>query len=252
MHGILAMAAAHDRYMGIQPTRCRLIREIYHTSQCAVLFNKWLSQPIEEEQKDAIWATGVTLAILAFSSINVSSFEQAWPLKPSDSSDLQWVRLKTSDKALWQLSNPMRPNSVFRVVSDTFAFNQRLPTRGIAGVSTKLAKLCGLDESSTTKNNTYFGFVHALSRLLEVPNGEAPLGQIFMVVGVISSELRACLEEKDPVALLLLYLWYTKARDSRWWIDHRARYEIPALHAYLQRNHGDNSIIQALLVEESR
>ena len=238
MHGILAVAAVHDRYLRVQPPRHRS-REVYHSSQCTVLFSKWLSQPIEEKHKDAIWATAVTFTILAFSSINVSSFEQAWPLKPSNSSDLQWLRLKASDKTLWHLANPMRPSSVFRVVSDTFShIHPRLPTIGIDGVSVELAKLCGLDESSTPENNPYFGFAHALSRLLVVPNGEASFGKTFMVVSVIPRVLRACLEEKDPVALMLLYLWYTKARESRWWIELRARYELPAIRTYLQRTTG--------------
>ena len=248
MHGILAMAAAHDRYLGIEPTRCRFVREIYHSSQCIVLFKEWLSQPIEEKYKDAIWATGVTLAILAFSSIQVSSFEQAWPLKPSDSSDLQWVRLKASDKELWRLANPMRPSSVFRTASEVFSHNQALPRRGIHGLSVKLAELCGVDESSTLENSPYFGFVHALSRLLDVPNGEASDSQILMVLGIISTTFSACLEEKDPVALLLLYLWYTRACQSRWWVDHRARHELPAIRTYLQRYHRNNGIIQALLI----
>ena len=206
---------------------------------------------IEEENKDAMWATGVLLAVLAFSSITVSSFEDAWPLKPVDSSDLQWLRLKTSDKVLWTLANPMRPDSVFRVMSDIFSHNEKLPARGSDGVSVDLAKLCGLGDSSTAENNTYFGFVHALSRLLEIPNGHASLGRIFMVVAFISKALRVCLEEKDPVALLLLYLWYTRARRSRCWIDHRARYELPAIRAYLQRYHADKRCIQAILLMES-
>lgn len=253
MHGILAMAAVHDRSLGIEPTRRRSIREAYHSSHCAILFSKWLSQPIEEKDKDAIWATAVTLFILTFSSINISLFEQAWPLKRSDSSDLQWLRLKASDKVLWHLANPMRPSSVFHEVPDLYApTSEGLPTRGIDGVSVELARLCGLDESSTPENSPYFEFVHALSRLLEVPIGGASLGEITMVVSIIPSELRACLEDKDPVALLLLYLWYTRARESRWWIDLRARYEIPAICTYLQRHHRDSSAIQTLLLAESR
>jgi len=251
MHGILAMAAVHDRYLAVQSTRHRSMREVYHSSRCVILFSKWLSQPIEEEDKDAIWATAVTLAILTFSCIDVSSFEQAWPLKRPDPSDLQWLRLKASDKAIWQLANPMRPSSVFRKVPDTFSqIPEKLPIGGIDGVSVELAKLCGLDGSSTPENNTYFGFVHSLSRLLEVPKGEASLGKTFMVVSVISDELRACLEEKDPVALFLLYLWYSRALEIRWWIDIRARYELPAIRKYLQLHHKDIGIIQALLLEE--
>lgn len=52
---------------------------------------------------------------------------------------------------------------------------------------------------------------------------------------------------KNPVALLLLYLWYTRASESRWWIRIRAEYELPAIRTYLERYHGDNSVIQALL-----
>jgi hypothetical protein len=250
MHGILAMALVHGRYLGVQPTCRRSIREVYHSSQCAVLFRKWLSQPIEEKHKDAIWATAVILANLAFSSIDVSSSEEAWPLKPPDSSDLQWLRLKASDKPLWRLANPMRPLSVFRDISETFIHTQRLPTRGADGVSVGLAKLCGLDGSSTSKNNPYFGFVHALSRLLEGSSGEASLGQIFMVISVMPNIFLVCLEQKDPVALFLLYLWYKMARGCRWWIDLRARYELPAIRTYLQRHHGDISSIQALLHNE--
>ncbi|KAI9748556.1 MAG: hypothetical protein M4579_007192 [Chaenotheca gracillima] len=247
------MAAVHDRYLGYQPTSRRPMREVYHSSQCAVLFSKWLSQPIGEEDKDAIWATAVTLANLTFSSINVSSFAQAWPLKPSDSSDLQWLRLKANDKALWHLADPTRPSSVFRAVSDTFSdFHQPLPTRGMGDVPIELAQLCGLDNLSTPKNNPYFGFVHALSKLLEMPKGEASLGRIFWAVSVIPNVLCTRLEEKDPVALLLLYLWYTKARECRWWVDLRARYEIPAIRTYLQRHYSDIGTIQALLVKEFR
>lgn len=109
----------------------------------------------------------------------------------------------------------MRAISVFRIMLDTFLHHQQLPTRGIDGVSVDLVELCELDGSSTPANNRYFWLADALSRLLEVPKGEASVGRIFMVVGVNTKGLCACLEEKDPVSLLLLYLWYTKARESR-------------------------------------
>lgn len=247
MHGVLAMTAAHSRYWGIEQTRNSYMRELYHSAQCLTLFNESLKSVIKEVHKDAAWATSVMLAILAFSAINVSSFEQAWPLKPSDSSDLKWLRLKTSDRVLWRLANPMRSSSVFRGMSDIFSHDEQLPTRGIEGVSPELSKLCLLDDSSTAEKNTYFGFVHSLSRLLAIPNGQASLGRIFMVVTFISKALRACLEEKEPVALTLLYLWYTRARESRWWIDQRARDEAPAIRAYLQRYHADDRYTQTLL-----
>lgn len=220
-----------------------------HYSQCTSLLSDCLKSTIAEEQKDAIWATAVTLSNLAFSSISVSSHEEAWPLKPFDPSDLQWLRLKASDKALWHIANPMRPGSAFSKIPDAFSNMYHLPARGIDGISSQVANLCGLDKSSTPENSVYFWFAHALSMLFGVP--QATLGDVFGVMSIVTKEFRECLEAKDPVALLLLYLWYTRACDCRWWISIRARHELPAIRIYLQRHHGDNEQIQAFLLTEA-
>src|SRR6201992_1574404 len=109
MHGTLAVAAVHDRYLGVTSAHPRSFRESYHWSQCTILFNKWLSQSIKEEHKDPLWATAGTLAILTFSSINACFPEESWPLSAPDSSDLEWLRLGTGKMALWHLVNPLRP-----------------------------------------------------------------------------------------------------------------------------------------------
>lgn len=248
MCGTLAVTAVHDRYLGVTPTHCRSLRESYHWSQCTVLFNKWLRQPIKEEHKDSLWATAGILAILTFSSINARFPAQAWPLGPPDSSDLEWLQLGAGKMALWHLVDPLRPESVFRTMSEIFAYMHRpLPAKGTDGVSVEFVQLCGLDESSTRENNPYFTFVHGLSQLLEVPTGDASPGIVMVVMRHMCKEFGTYLEKKDPVTLLLLCLWYTRAREDKWWIDLRARYELPAICTYLQRYHGDNSAIQALI-----
>jgi hypothetical protein len=248
MHGTLAVTAVHDRYLGITPPHRRSLRESYHWSQCTILFNKWLSQSIKEEHKDPLWATAGSLAILTFSSINSCSPEESWPLKAPDSSDLEWLRLGSGKMALRHLVNPSRPGSVFRSMSETFAYNHLpLPAKGVDGVSDELGHLCGLDGSSTRENNPYFEVAHGLSRLLKVPKGEVSQGEAMMVSSHMHNEFETCLEKKDPVALLLLCLWYTKARESKWWIEVRARCEVPAICIYLQRYHLDNTALQALV-----
>lgn len=249
MHGTLAVTAVHDRYLGITPAHRRSLRESYHWSQCTKLFNKWLSQgSFGEEHKDPIWAAAGTLAILTFASINASAPGEAWPLGAPDASDLEWLRLGTGKMALWQLVNPLRPGSVFRIMSQTFASMRLAVTaKGIVGIPVEFVQLCGLDESSTQENNVYFNVAHGLSRLLEMPKGEDSLARVMTVSGHMHNEFASRLEKKDPVALLLLGLWYTRARGCRWWIDLRARDELPAICAYLQRYHGDNSAIQALI-----
>ncbi|GIK07259.1 hypothetical protein Aspvir_002917 [Aspergillus viridinutans] len=248
MHGTLAVTAAHDRYLGVAPTHRRSLQESYHLSQRTTLFNRWLCQPIKEEHKDPLWATAGALAILTCSSINAGCTAEAWPLRASNSSELEWVRLGAGKMTLWNLVNPLRPESIFRVMTENFAYlHYALPRKGIGGVSAKLAQLCGLDESSTQETNPYFSVAHALSRLLEAPNGAASQGAVILVSSHMHNEFGTLLEKKDPVALLLLSLWYTRARQSKWWMDIRARYELPAICTYLRRYHRDNGIIQALI-----
>ncbi|KAF4343787.1 C6 finger domain protein [Fusarium beomiforme] len=224
LHGTLAVTAVHDRYLGLTRPDRRSLREAYHWSQCTALFNKWLDQPIKEEHKDPIWATAGTLGILAFASINTCCLEKRWPLVPSDTADLQWLQLGAGKMRLWQLVNPLREKSVFTTMADTFVeIRQTLPMEGIDGVRAELLQLCMLDESSTAYNNPYFTVAHALSELLAVPKGEATLGKAIMASNQMRGEFRDLLEGKDPKALTLLYLWYTRARESRWWIDLRAR-----------------------------
>ncbi|SCV25290.1 related to C6 finger domain protein [Fusarium fujikuroi] len=247
-HGMLAVTAVHDRYLGVTPTHRRSFCETYHWSQCTSLFKKSLGQPIKEEHKDPIWAAASTLGILAFSSINACPLEEAWPLGPPDSSDLEWLRLAAGKMRLWQLVNPLRETSIFAPMADTFTtMHQSLPIEGINGVLAELKQLCMLDETSTAYNNPYFRVAHGLSELLATPVGQATLGKAMKFSTKILGEFKTLIERKDPIALTLLYLWYTRARECRWWIDIRATYEMPAIRTYLQRYYQDWGHVQKLL-----
>ncbi|KAJ6020958.1 hypothetical protein N7540_006462 [Penicillium herquei] len=247
LHGTLAVAAVHDRYLTLSPTR-RSLRESYHWSQCTTLFKTWLSQQIKEEHKDPIWTTTGTLSILAFASINAVSTNDAWPLGSPDCSDLEWLRLGSGKMSLWNLVDPLRPESAFRVMIETMIrMRKPLPSRGTEGASKDLVELCELDETSTQENNVYFTVVHSLSRFLIIPQENVSLGDALMVSNYMHSKFGDRLREKDPIALLLLCLWYAKARRVRWWIDFRARFELPAICDYLRLYHGGNIPVQSLI-----
>ena len=251
MYSILALVSSHSRYLGGQHDKSDYIREVQYSRRCAVLFRDWLSRPILDKQKDAIWGTAVILSIITFASIKVTSFKQAWPLVSENPDDLQWLRLKASDSALWTIADPTRPESAFRGISKVLPeLGQPLPESGSAGVRSRLASICGLCMESTAASNPYFSFVHALSGMMSIPIGSATLGQAYMVIGAITNHQIALLEARDPVALLLLYLWYKRARHTRWCIDLRARYEVPAIRTYLQQFHMENIEIQTYLSVE--
>lgn len=237
MHGLLSIAASHDRYLGTQPSSRRSAREANHSYQCVVLFKRWLSTtstPIIDQQKDVVWVTAVILAIMSFLSIDVASLKDTWPLNTSDDSALDWLRLKANDRALWHMADPLRPGSAFLAAMDTFKPHHRqMPTRGFDGIPEDLVNLCQLNASSTQNDNPYFIFAHALSHLLQMCDEEMTLGSIFYVVTQNSQQLLYLLQKRDPIALALLNRWYGRARGFGWWIDFRARHEMPAIHGLI-------------------
>jgi hypothetical protein len=57
------------------------------------LLNDKLSTSIEPSERDALWACAGLLGALSFSSIQAKTPEEAWPLKPSSPSDLEWLKM---------------------------------------------------------------------------------------------------------------------------------------------------------------
>jgi hypothetical protein len=248
MHASLAVALAYDRYLN-SPLGCRrTLEECYHWYQSTALFNRRLREPIEKKDKDPIWGTAAALAILAFSNPDSYTPEESWPLKPSDPSDLEWLRMSKGKMSLWRIANPLRSDSLFRVMASTFAqMHSPLPEKGIDGITRGLAIVCHLEDSSTAENNPYFNAAHAVSQIQDLPDSQVTTGQTELFTRSIHGPFKSLLQEKDPVALLLLYLWYRKAGRGIWWIEARARVECPSICSYLRLYHKGYNAVHAFL-----
>ncbi|KAI0104678.1 hypothetical protein GGR51DRAFT_224842 [Nemania sp. FL0031] len=249
MHASLAVAFAYDRYLNNSLDSSRTVEECYHCSQSTALFNKQLREPIRINEKDSIWGTAAALAVLSFASPDTrDTAENSWPINPWKPIDLEWLRLSKGKMSLWSMVNPLRPDSIFRVMSSTFAeMRSPLPEVGIDGIPSALTIVCGLHDSSTADDNPYFDPAHALSRILGLADSEVTTGQTELFTRSIHGPFQSLLLERDPVALSLLYLWYRKAGRSIWWIDLRARVECPVIYLYLQQYHAGNHGVQELL-----
>ncbi|KAB8260741.1 hypothetical protein BDV32DRAFT_122494 [Aspergillus pseudonomiae] len=247
MHASIAVSLTYDRHLNSSGAR-RSLEECYHWSQSTALLNQRLRAPIEAKDKDPIWGTAAALAILSFSSPDARTPEESWPLKSSDHSALDWVRMSKSKMSLWPIVNPLRPDSLFRVMAATFSQMQApLPERGIDGIPRALVAICLLNDSSTANNNPYFDAAHALSQILDLPDSEVTTGQTQLFTRSIDGPFEDLLRKRDAVALLLLYLWYLKASRSIWWIELRARVECPSICLYLRLYHKGNAALQAFL-----
>ncbi|KAB8208696.1 hypothetical protein BDV34DRAFT_46084 [Aspergillus parasiticus] len=247
MHASLAVALTYDRHLNSSGCH-RSLEECYHWSQSTALLNRRLREPIKAKDKDPIWGTAAALAILSFSTPDALTPEESWPLKSSDHSDLDWVRMSKAKMSLWHIVNPLRPDSLFSVMAGTFAQMQvPLPERSIDGIPRPLATICLLNDSSTAKDNPYFDAAHAVSQILDRPDSEVTTGQSQLFMRSIHGPFEDLLRNKDPVALLLLYLWYRKVSRSIWWIELRARVECPSICLYLRLYHKGNVGVQAFL-----
>jgi hypothetical protein len=248
MHASLGVALTYDRYLNNSLGCRRSLEECYHWSQSTAILNRRLKEPIEAKDKDAIWGTAAALAILTFSSPDACTPEESWPLRSSVHCDLDWLRMSQGKMSLWNIVNPLRPDSLFRVMAATFAqMNSPLPEIGIDGIPRAVATMCFLNDSSTPKSNPYFYAAHAVSQILDLSDSAVTTGQTQIFTRSINGAFERLLRERDPIALLLLYLWYRKARRSIWWIELRARVECPSICSYLRLYHKRNVSVQAFL-----
>ncbi|KAI0191896.1 hypothetical protein F4808DRAFT_381729 [Astrocystis sublimbata] len=260
MHASLAVALCYDRHHSAHlpntslTNHNRTVEECHHLSLGTALLNKRLTQPITEADKDPIWGTAAALAMLSFASPDGSSHapETSWPMRSSSETDLEWLRLNKGKMALWPLINPIRPGSIFRVMAATYAeMHAPRAERGVGGIPPDLARVCGLNDASTAGNSPYFDAAHALARILCLDDGEVRVGHTEVFTRCIEGRFQDLVLSKDPVALLLMFLWYRKGARSIWWIDVRARVECPAICLYLRRHWASRRDVLVLLEEGS-
>ncbi|WZH46860.1 C6 finger [Fusarium acuminatum] len=248
MHASLAVAFTYDRYLSSSSTSRPSLEECYHWSQSTALFNKRLREPVKTKDKDPIWGTAAALAVLTFSCPDAHRPEDSWPLKSSGEDDLDWVYMINGKMSLWDMVDPLRSDSLFQVMAATLAqMHSPLPEVGIHGIPEALAIVCLLDDSSTPDNNPYFHAAHAVSRILNLADSDVTTGHTQLFTHRLDGAFKKLLVGRDPVALMLLYLWYCKAGRSIWWIELRARVECPAIRMYLELYHPDAFAVRALL-----
>jgi hypothetical protein len=250
MHVVQSVTAIHDRYLSVPFNSRPSTTEVYHWSRAAALFNQKLSLPVHPLDRDALWATAMLLGTAAFSWIEASKPEEAWPLKRPEPSDLEWLRMSDGKMAVWNITDPMRPDSIFHILADDSKvdFVLLVATRsGIEGIPSAFIQLYGLDNWSTADNNPYYAAVQTLFSLLPIKCDQSTMATFLTFITHMKPDFKRLLEQKDPHALLLLAYWYAMVCRSVWWITRRATLECQATCLYLERYHADKIAIQELL-----
>jgi hypothetical protein len=245
MHAVQTLTALHDRQLSPSPTSSRLSSiELYHLSRAAALLNAKLSAPLQDADRDALWATAALLGVAACSWLEASRADEAWPLTPRAPSDLDWIRMTENKAAVRQLTDPTRPESLFHGMGHAIAAPAGTP------IPRQFAALCGLREETTETNqeeNPYYVVLRALAPLLTIECTRQTILPFLSFIGHLPAEFKRLLEERDARALLLLAYWYAKVGNAVWWLERRAVLEGRAICVYLERYHGDEGALMELL-----
>jgi hypothetical protein len=241
LHSILRFTLMHDRYIYDPLGTPASTAEAFHAYHAAALFSDVLSAPDRSNrEKDALWATSALQGACAFAAIEATCAEEAWPLKSAGITDLQWLKLSSGKRAVWQMADPMRKDSAFREIRElehrqrdnilaiarSGALESRLPD---------LKKLYNLD-SRNAGNCPYASAVVLIGTLMQVDCSHATALWFLSFIMEMEPDFAQLLEDKDPAALLLLSWWYAKIlRYNSWWMSRRALFECQAICIYVDQ-----------------
>lgn len=213
MHALLSLTLMHDRYLsGASDTKLSTI-EAFHWYQSTALFKSKLSGSIDHSERDAAYATAVCLGVITFFYIEAKTPEEAWPLKPSSSLDLNWLSLSEGKRTLGEVTRPSKEKTVFQTLLPLENTKPKpiAPTvAGLKALPPELILLCGFDATSTPDNNPYYAVASGLAKSLHSDCMLTTILSFLTFIGSVLPDFKELLRRKDPCALLLLAYWYAK------------------------------------------
>jgi hypothetical protein len=240
MHSILALTLMHDRHLSGLRTSSSTT-EAFHRHESVNLFNARLSGAVEPSERDALWATAMSLGMIAFFDLEAETADSAWPLTSTSPTDLSWLNIANGTWRVpeWKLTM-MEKGSLFEApfrnkMSSLFASLRRVADSGCQDLPPEFIRLYGLDTPSTKDGDTnqYRDVATSLARTLDIPS----ILPFLAFTGSVRPEFLDLLIQKDARALLLLAYWYAKISQlPQWWTSRHSVVEGQAICLYLERN----------------
>ncbi|GAB7323373.1 hypothetical protein MBLNU13_g05833t2 [Cladosporium sp. NU13] len=249
---VITLTLLHDRHLAGTPSISRAI--LSHWYHGTAKFKEALMQPLKNEIRDALWASAALLGVIQFASIDVRSVQEAWPLKPSDPSDLDWLKMSEGKKAIFALTDPLRSDSAFRKMSVNHGslFRPMVEPQDYhkphaIDLTRDFIDMFDLGPTSTRYDNPYYRPAMMLARLLHIKCDGNNILEFFGFMMHMGPKLRNMLDEKDAKALLLVVYWYAKLYRGQWWLHRRGLMEGQAICMYLDKYHGHDVKLQRML-----
>jgi hypothetical protein len=198
------------------------------------------------------------LGISTLTSAEAPSIQKSWPLTISSDDDLQWMDFSIKKKAIWNITNPVRPDSVFHVLADSYRELMMQPRLcSVDEIAEEFVELCGFGSCFDGEHpNPYLRAVSILTRTRSKDCGHGGLEGLCAVgvmprdlafIGFMEAGFKALLGRRDVRALLILAFWYAPHCRGVWWIARRAWVECRAICLYLERHCAGDELVGRLL-----
>lgn len=249
MHALLTFTLMHDRHLSTAQNTKMSPAEVFHWSQSIVSFRKKLSSaPKEVSERDALLATAVLLGTIAFCHIEAETPEQAWPLKPPSSLDLNWLMMSYGKKEVWKLGLDGNASALQKLMAPTTISSAITPNYRFFTLPPAFISIYGLDPTSASNNNPYHFAASTLADILDINDAITVILKFWTFVSGLHPRYKTLLLEKESKAILLLAYWLAKVcQFPHWWIWRRVSLECQAICIYLERYHQDEFDVQELL-----
>ncbi|KAL6895237.1 hypothetical protein HDV57DRAFT_520628 [Trichoderma longibrachiatum] len=259
-HFFLLLSLLHDAHLSPSPpTPSQQSSLAFHWYHATALLSHFLSLPspstnLSSSHRDALWISAAILGAASFASIRTQDPSAAWPLAdPDPASDLDWLKMGHGKRAVWSITDPSRPDSVFHGILDktpmqhnSFATSAPIPPDALPKAFYTVFNLSSSPEGILT--NPYHSPCSILATLWNLPIDDDNVLYFLSFITQIDPSYRALVEEKDFRALLLLLYWHSLVmHHDRWWLRRRCDVEARAILIYLERNCADDENIMELL-----
>lgn len=228
----------------------------FHWYHGTALFHQMLSKAstspiLSSSERDTLWVSAAMLGTAAFAYLGSLDPCDAWPLKEYSSTDLDWLKMGHGKKAVWEIADPTRPDSLFTKMT---AYQTRdPPPNGSSPIRPHALpalfySVFNLGPSSTADNNPYHVACALISQLLPVGPKPENVHHFFSFLSQIDTRFQMLLQDKDPRAMILLLYWMCKmVTYPMWWTRRRCLYEGLAIGIYIERHCGDDPELMQLI-----
>ncbi|PKK41507.1 hypothetical protein CI102_13453, partial [Trichoderma harzianum] len=228
----------------------------FHWYHSTAILSHFLSLPSPEttlssSHRDALWICASTLGAASFASIRTQDPSAAWPLAdPNPAVDLDWLKMGHGKRAVWNITDPNRPDSVFHNLLNQTPMQNPIDPSVIVPDSLPplFYSVFELSATSSPETNPYHSACAIISALSVEPINDDTVILFLSFITQIDPSYRSLIEEKDPRALLLLLYWHSMVvPEKRWWLRRRCIVEGKAILMYLERYCADDGDIMELL-----